>query len=101
MTGLDDIEMKSESPKVKKEAQHDGTKEEKKEEESKPTPPTPVQEIKSNIALLERAVSTLEPRFTHRVLRTLAALRKRIDSVVLRAAVHEVYKKGKGTAMSR
>ncbi|KAI9509041.1 diphenol oxidase-A2 [Russula earlei] len=42
-------------------------------------PQSPVVEIKSNIALIERAVSTLEPRFTIRVLRSLTALRKRLD----------------------
>jgi 26S proteasome regulatory subunit N3 len=40
------------------------------EEDQKPSPPSPFIEIKNNIVLLERAVSTLEPRFTHRVLRT-------------------------------
>ena len=37
------------------------------EEDRKPSPPSPFIEIKNNVALLGRAVSTLEPRFTHRV----------------------------------
>lgn len=66
----------------------------KKEEEKKPSPPSPVAEIKNNVALLERAVSTLEPRFTHRVLRTLTALRKRINDSVLREAIESIHAKG-------
>lgn len=57
-------------------------------------PPTPVAEIKSNAALIERAVSTLEPRFTHRVLRSLTTLRKRLDAAVLKEAVTALYPKG-------
>jgi len=64
------------------------------EEEQKPSPPSPVTEIKNNVALLERAVSTLEPRFTHRVLRTLTALRKRINDDVLREAIESIHAKG-------
>ncbi|OCH87224.1 hypothetical protein OBBRIDRAFT_796403 [Obba rivulosa] len=70
------------------------TEEKTAEEETndtKPAPPTPVQEIKANVALIDRAVSTLEPRFTHRVLRTLTSLRKRLDDKVLRDAVTELY----------
>jgi 26S proteasome regulatory subunit N3 len=65
-----------------------------KEDEKKPDPPSPAAEIKSNLVLIERAVSTIEPRFTHRVLRTLTALRKRIDASVLRDAIQEAYVKG-------
>ncbi|TFK34472.1 PCI domain-containing protein [Crucibulum laeve] len=73
----------------------DKVAEEKKEEakDEKPSLPTPTAEIKSNIALIDRAVSTLEPRFTHRVLRTLATLRKRIDDGVLRTTIEEAYPK--------
>ena len=59
-----------------------------------PPPLTPVQEIKANVALIEKAVSSLEPRFTHRVLRTLNVLRRKIDDSVLRDAVGEVYPNG-------
>ena len=71
----------------------DEKKGEEKKEESK-VPPSPVIEIKANVALIDRAVFTLEPRFTHRVLRTLTALRKRIDNGVLRDAIEELYPKG-------
>ena len=59
------------------------------------TPPlSPVSEIKSNVTLIERAVSTLEPRFTIRVLRSLTALRKRLDDKALCDAISEVYPQG-------
>jgi len=54
-------------------------------------PLSPVAEMKSNVVLIERAVSTLEPRFTIRVLRSLTALRKRLDDKALCDAVSEVY----------
>ncbi|KAF8531127.1 PCI domain-containing protein [Gautieria morchelliformis] len=60
---------------------------------AKPLPPSAVEEIKSNITLIERAVSTLEPRFTHRVLRSLTHLRRRLDNNVLRETIAEVYTK--------
>ncbi|KAI0631096.1 diphenol oxidase-A2 [Trametes polyzona] len=70
----------------------DQKKEEKPvEEEKKAVPLTPAAEIKANIALIERAVATLEPRFTHRVLRSLTHLRKRLDDRVLREAIGETY----------
>lgn len=64
------------------------------EEQAKPPPVTPVDEIKSNIALIERAVTTLEPRFTHRALRTLTALRKKTDESILVSAIRQVYPNG-------
>jgi 26S proteasome regulatory subunit N3 len=69
----------------------DKTLEENKKEEQKPAPISPAAEIKMNVALIDRAVSTLEPRFTHRVLRTLTALRKRIDESILRDAIVGIY----------
>ena len=57
-------------------------------------PLTPTEEIKSNITLIERAVSTLEPRFTHKVLRSLTHLRRKLDEKVLRSVINEVYVKG-------
>ena len=57
-------------------------------------PPTPAAEIKSNIALIEKAVWSLEPRFTHRVLRSFTALRKKLDNAVLREAIQEIYPTG-------
>lgn len=84
-----DVEMKPVDEEKKAE-------EEKKEESKEPSPPplTPTAEIKANVALIERAVSTLEPRFTHRVLRTLTALRKKLDDAILREAISEVYTTG-------
>jgi 26S proteasome regulatory subunit N3 len=76
-----DVEMKDEKTKV-------DTK------DDVATPLSPVSEIKSNVALIERAVSTLEPRFTIRVLRSLTALRKRLDEKALCDAVSEVYAHG-------
>ena len=84
---MPDVEMKPAEAKPKQE-------DEKKAEQENPVPPSPAAEIKSNLALIQRAVSTIEPRFTHRVLRTLTALRKRIDASVLRQAVEEAYVKG-------
>ena len=77
----------------------DDRKDEKKDEkpaevEKKPMPLTPVAEIKANVVLIERAVSTFEPRFTHRVLRSLAHLRKKLDDKVLRDAIAQVYVTG-------
>ena len=84
-----DVEMKPVDEEKK-------TGEEKKEESKEPSPPplTPTAEIKANVALIERAVATLEPRFTHRVLRTLTALRKKLDNAILREAIAEVYPTG-------
>ncbi|KAI1796565.1 diphenol oxidase-A2 [Ganoderma leucocontextum] len=78
-----DVEMKPVDEKEEEEKQAEG--------EKKPVPLTPVAEIKVNVALIERAVSTLEPRFTHRVLRSLAQLRKKLDDKLLQDAVQEVY----------
>lgn len=76
-----------------KDANKDQKKEEQKEEE-KPVPIPPETEIKNNAILIDRAISTLEPRFTHRVLRTLTALRKRINAAVLRTSIDNIYVKG-------
>ncbi|TFK73475.1 diphenol oxidase-A2 [Pluteus cervinus] len=86
---MPDVEMKASNEK--------GTKAEdtKTSEEAKPAPPpNPVAEIKSNLGFIDRGVSTLEPRFTHRVLRTLTSLRKRIDDTTLHTVIEEVYPKG-------
>lgn len=85
-TAMADVEMKKQDDK-KEDDKKDDTK-------TPPPPPTPLAEIKSNVALIDKAVSTLEPRFTHRVLRSLTALRKRSDVAVLRNAVGEIYPKG-------
>jgi len=85
-----DVEMKP-ADGTPKDEDKDGKKD---EEEKKPSPPSPVAEIKSNIILIDRAVLTLEPRFTRRVLRTFTSLRKRLDDNILRDAIEEVYPKG-------
>ncbi|KAK7039514.1 PCI domain-containing protein [Favolaschia claudopus] len=92
-----DIEMKpadkKEDDKKKKDDEKKDSKDKEKEKEEPPKPPpTPVQEIKANVALIERAVEALEPRFAHRALRTLAALRRRLNDAVLRDAVEELFK---------
>jgi 26S proteasome regulatory subunit N3 len=75
---MQDVEMKSTDEK----------KTEKKEE-APPPKPTLLQEIKANVQLIERGVASMEPRFSHRVLRTLTALRKRLNADVLRAAIED------------
>jgi len=81
-----DVEMKpADTTQVKPEG---------KEAKEPTPPPTPTAEIKSNIALIEKAVWSLEPRFTHRVLRTFTSLRKKLDDAVLREAIQEVYPTG-------
>lgn len=79
-----DVDMKSSEDKSKKE----------EETEAVPAPLTPFAELKANIALIERAVTTLEPRFTHRVLRSLTAQRRKVDDKVLRNVIEDVYSKG-------
>jgi len=54
-------------------------------------------EIKANFVFIDKAVSTLEPRFTHRVLRTLTSLLKKIDETILRKAIEEGYPKESAT----
>jgi 26S proteasome regulatory subunit N3 len=48
-------------PDVEMKPTEDKLLDKKTEEDRKPSPPSPFIEIKNNIALLERAVSTLEP----------------------------------------
>lgn len=69
-------------------------KKEKEKEAEKPKPLTPLQEIKLNITLIERSVVTLEPRFTHRVLRTFTTLKKKLTPEILRESINAVYVKG-------
>jgi len=86
---MSDVEMKKDEKitEVKKD-------EKKDEEKKKPIPIPPETEIKNNAVLIDRTVSTLEPRFTYRVLRTLTALRKRINAAVLGTAIESIYMKG-------
>ncbi|KAI0741586.1 diphenol oxidase-A2 [Daedaleopsis nitida] len=66
---------------------------EDKKEEKKPVLLTLVAEIKATVVLIERAVhvSTLEPRFTHRVLRSLTHLGRKLDDKILRDAIQAIY----------
>ena len=73
---------------------NDADEKQKEGEEGKVSPPSAAAEVKANVALIERAVDTLEPRFMHRVLRTLTALRKRLDDKALREAIADVYPQG-------
>jgi len=50
-------------------------------------------DLKQNIALLQRAVETIESRFTTRVLRTAASIRRRINANILAQAVRDNYPK--------
>lgn len=92
-----DIDMK---PAEEKKKEEEKKAEEKKQAEAKKEPPTVPEEIKNNVELIERAVSTLEPRFTLRVLRTLTALRKRLDNKNLVQAIEEVYPPGTSSRIS-
>jgi 26S proteasome regulatory subunit N3 len=85
---MTDVEMKATDKKDEKK------EEENKKVEPKLPPPTPTQEIKANIALIERAINDLEPRYTYRVLRSFTSLRKRINDKVIRDAIEENYPKG-------
>ena len=87
---VEDVDMKaSDTDKDKSEEGNDDSKSAK--EELKPVPLSPVDEIKNNVLLIERAVSTLEPRFTHRVLRSFFTLRKKLNSTILRDAITAIY----------
>jgi len=72
-------------------ATEEESKQEQTEEEKEPIQQSPTEEILANLALVDRAVSTLEPRFTHRVLRSLTSLRKKLDGKVLKDAIQQAY----------
>jgi chorismate-pyruvate lyase len=66
-------------------------KDKKKEKEELPTqPPTPVQEIKYNVVLIEQVVATFESRFSHCAWYKLTASQKWLDNVVLKNTIEEV-----------
>ncbi|CAG8753631.1 14593_t:CDS:2, partial [Racocetra persica] len=50
-------------------------------------------DLRQNFTLLERAVSTIESRFTTRVLRTTASIRKRLTADLLAQAIRDIYPK--------
>ncbi|WWC89523.1 uncharacterized protein L201_004447 [Kwoniella dendrophila CBS 6074] len=85
------------------------TKEEKKGEEEtaqleKPIIKVPVltveDEILNNITLIGKAVSTIEPRFTIRVLRTLTTLRKKLNKSNFKNVLDQAFPKGSKTGQS-
>lgn len=51
-------------------------------------------EILNNITLIGRAVSTIEPRFTARVLRTLTTLRRRLTKNTMKSVLNQAFPKG-------
>jgi 26S proteasome regulatory subunit N3 len=55
---------------------------------------SPNQEIKANVALIQRGVQSMEPRFAHRVLRGLTGLRKALTAEILDKAIEENLVKG-------
>ncbi|EJT45940.1 26S proteasome regulatory subunit [Trichosporon asahii var. asahii CBS 2479] len=86
-------------PKLDPRDKKDGEKtadEDKKDEvvEEKPEPLSVEDEILNNLQLIGRAVSTIEPRFTTRVLRTLTTLRKRLTKRQLADAITRAFPKG-------
>lgn len=52
-------------------------------------------DLKRNCTLLERAVDTIESRFTTRVLRTLPSIRRRLTAPVLAQVITEYYGNGR------
>ncbi|KAF8324632.1 hypothetical protein F5887DRAFT_1206052 [Amanita rubescens] len=61
--------------------------ESKKEKE--PVPPIPLQEVKANVTLIDRTAANLEPRFMHRVRRSLTSWKEPtmdVDAVSSKAA---------------
>jgi len=101
MKDTETIKIAPEAPKPKKKADGDGdvemggSKDEKKDgekEEKKEDPvAVAVNEIKQNFVLLERAVTLFDPRFTLRVLRHIASLRRRLTPEIIAKVVTETY----------
>lgn len=60
---------------------------EEKKEEAVTQERTVQQELVANLALISKAASTIEPRFTNRVLRTLTSLRRKLDKKDLKAVI--------------
>jgi 26S proteasome regulatory subunit N3 len=73
---------------------------ESEESEERIPEQTPAAEIATNLILIDRGVSTLEPRFTHRVLRPLTSLRKKLNVKVLTDAIELAYPAGTFTGVS-
>ncbi|WOO85576.1 putative 26S proteasome regulatory subunit rpn3 [Vanrija pseudolonga] len=80
----------------------DETKDTKADAEAKPEPVvlTVEDEILNSIQLIGRAVATIEPRFTARVLRTLTGLRKKLTRPALKAAIERAFPRGSKTGQA-
>ncbi|KAI5795250.1 proteasome regulatory subunit C-terminal-domain-containing protein [Geopyxis carbonaria] len=97
----EDVEMKDEPAKPEEKKGPDGAnkKDDEKKEEEVVKEVDPVEEIQSNFKLLERAVALFDSRFTLRVLRSIASLRRKLTSDILAKVINEYYPAGdKGAA---
>nr|ODN97792.1 26S proteasome regulatory subunit N3 [Cryptococcus depauperatus CBS 7855] len=56
-----------------------------------------ITEIINNITLIGRAVTTIEARFTNRVIRQLTTLRKKLNKKILKAVLEQSFPKGSKT----
>ncbi|ODO08966.1 26S proteasome regulatory subunit N3 [Cryptococcus wingfieldii CBS 7118] len=94
--------MANETPKTTEAPVKDGEKKEveEKKEVAPPPPPSVKEEILNNISLIGRAVTTIEPRFTVRVLRTLTSLRKKAGKEDLREVLNQAFPKGSKTGQA-
>ncbi|KAI7881671.1 hypothetical protein K492DRAFT_176914 [Lichtheimia hyalospora FSU 10163] len=82
----------SKQPKNEPEAMEVEEDEEQKQIRlEKETTASVIAELKRNFTLLERAVETIESRFTTRVLRTLPSIRRRLTSSILCQVISEYY----------
>ncbi|WVQ77238.1 hypothetical protein IAR50_006921 [Cryptococcus sp. DSM 104548] len=93
--------MANETPKTTDTVPKDGEKKEVEEKkEVAPPPPTVKEEILNNINLIGRAVTTIEPRFTIRVLRTLTSMRKKVGKEDLKEVLNQAFPKGSKTGQA-
>ncbi|KAI9639580.1 proteasome regulatory subunit C-terminal-domain-containing protein [Dioszegia hungarica] len=95
------------SAPTKEKVPETGAKDEKKEDAAKAVeekveakPMTVEEEILYNISLIGRAVSTIEPRFTARVLRTLTTLRRKLTKSAMKAVLNQAFPEGSKTGQS-
>ena len=95
----EDVEMKNVAEDVKEEKTEEAKEEAKEDSAASPLTsiilffhyqPVNALVIQQNLQLLERAVSTLDPRFTYRVLK-MSNLRKLLSAQVLVQAVRQFY----------
>lgn len=101
---VQDLAMKDAEQDVKKDATGDvemadaakSGEDDKKDDENKVEDPlvTTSNEIKQSFGMLERAVSLFDARFTLRVLRSIASLRRKITPEILAKVINEFYPLG-------